>query len=69
MAGDRLSDKQAACENNIPFIGCAYGHAGTKEILPAAQVAYTPGDIEQCIQNILAQQAAIMEQKQSCHKA
>jgi len=33
MIGDRESDRTAAFENNIPFIGCAYGHVGEKEIL------------------------------------
>ncbi len=26
MIGDRLSDKNAASDNSIPFIGCLYGH-------------------------------------------
>ncbi|MBN2400887.1 MAG: HAD family hydrolase [Spirochaetes bacterium] len=32
MIGDRSSDRQAAEENNIPFIGCAFGHAGFREL-------------------------------------
>ncbi|MDY6970225.1 MAG: HAD hydrolase-like protein [Spirochaetota bacterium] len=32
MIGDRESDREAAQNNNIPFIGCAYGHVGDKEI-------------------------------------
>ncbi len=27
MVGDRYSDREAAEKNNIPFIGCAFGHA------------------------------------------
>jgi phosphoglycolate phosphatase len=32
MIGDRSSDRLAAEENNIPFIGCAFGHAGLSEL-------------------------------------
>ncbi len=32
MVGDRESDRDAAHLNNVPFIGCAYGHAGMDEI-------------------------------------
>jgi phosphoglycolate phosphatase len=32
MIGDRSSDRIAAIENSIPFIGCAFGHAGDSEI-------------------------------------
>ncbi|MCL1864189.1 MAG: HAD family hydrolase [Spirochaetes bacterium] len=32
MIGDRATDLAAAKENNIPFIGCAFGHAGDDEI-------------------------------------
>jgi phosphoglycolate phosphatase len=32
MIGDRSTDRIAAEENNIPFIGCAFGHAGFSEL-------------------------------------
>ncbi|HPB83340.1 MAG TPA: HAD family hydrolase [Spirochaetota bacterium] len=32
MVGDRESDVRAAKVNGVPFIGCAFGHAGTEEI-------------------------------------
>jgi len=32
MVGDRESDREAAHVNGVPFIGCAYGHAGMDEI-------------------------------------
>jgi phosphoglycolate phosphatase len=32
MIGDRFTDRKAASDNNIPFIGCAFGHAGDDEI-------------------------------------
>ncbi len=32
MIGDRFTDRDAASENGIPFIGCAFGHAGEDEV-------------------------------------
>jgi phosphoglycolate phosphatase-like HAD superfamily hydrolase len=32
MIGDRFTDLAAARDNGIPFIGCAFGHAGVEEI-------------------------------------
>lgn len=32
MVGDRESDVRAAKVNGVPFIGCAFGHAGTEEM-------------------------------------
>ena len=32
MIGDRFSDKTAAEKNNIPFIGCSFGHADDAEL-------------------------------------
>jgi phosphoglycolate phosphatase-like HAD superfamily hydrolase len=32
MIGDRKSDIEAARDNGIPFIGCAFGHLGSTEI-------------------------------------
>ena len=32
MIGDRYTDLEAAVLNKIPFIGCAFGHAGADEI-------------------------------------
>jgi len=32
MIGDRITDLDAARDNSIPFIGCAFGHAGIEEI-------------------------------------
>ncbi len=32
MIGDRTTDRLAAEENNLPFIGCAFGHAGFSEL-------------------------------------
>lgn len=32
MIGDRYTDLAAAKDNGIPFIGCAFGHAGADEI-------------------------------------
>ncbi len=32
MIGDRYTDRKAAADNRIPFIGCAFGHGGDGEI-------------------------------------
>ena len=32
MIGDRTSDRTAAAENDIPFIGCNFGHGGGNEL-------------------------------------
>lgn len=32
MIGDRYTDRNAAEANGIPFIGCAFGHAGNQEL-------------------------------------
>ncbi len=32
MVGDRMSDLRAALDNDVPFIGCAFGHMGPAEI-------------------------------------
>jgi phosphoglycolate phosphatase len=39
MIGDRQSDRMAAEENAIPFIGCSFGHAGISEIDGARWIA------------------------------
>lgn len=39
MIGDRASDKIAAAENGIPFIGCAFGHTGSMEINDSRWIA------------------------------
>ncbi len=32
MIGDRFTDRKAASDNGVPFIGCAFGHGGDGEI-------------------------------------
>ena len=31
LVGDRRSDRDAACDNSVPFIACAYGHGQASE--------------------------------------
>lgn len=40
MIGDRFTDLEAARENLIPFIGCAFGHAGIEEIKDEKHLVY-----------------------------
>lgn len=52
MIGDRCSDLEAAVENRIPFIGCAFGHAGTDEIAGEKYIAHSFKEIPGIIREI-----------------
>jgi phosphoglycolate phosphatase len=52
MIGDRQSDRMAAEENIIPFIGCSFGHAGISEIDGARWIAHGFSEIPGIILNI-----------------
>jgi phosphoglycolate phosphatase len=45
MIGDRRSDREAADENGIPFIGCRYGYGAPGEIDGAARIVDSPEDL------------------------
>lgn len=45
MIGDRTSDRDAASLNGIPFIGCAFGHAGQEEITGSRWIVHRFRDI------------------------
>jgi len=45
MIGDRYTDLEAARDNNIPFIGCAFGHAGIEEIKDEKYLVHSFGEI------------------------
>lgn len=51
MIGDRYTDLEAAVENRIPFIGCAFGHAGADEISGERYIVHSfkeiPGKIKE----------------------
>ncbi len=52
MIGDRYTDLEAAVENNIPFIGCAFGHAGVEEIAGEKYIVHSFGEIPGLIREI-----------------
>ena len=53
MIGDRFTDREAAENNNIPFIGCAFGHAGMEEISDCKWVVHSFNEIPSVIEKIL----------------
>ncbi|MDO4276203.1 MAG: HAD family hydrolase [Eubacteriales bacterium] len=52
MVGDRMFDIQAARENGLPVIGCAYGYA-PEEIQEADIVVKAPGEIVQAVKVLI----------------
>ena len=53
MIGDRATDLAAAKDNNIPFIGCAFGHAGEDEIKDEKYIVHRFSDITEILKKIL----------------
>ena len=53
MIGDRATDLAAAKDNNIPFIGCAFGHAGDDEIKGEKYIVHSFSDIVDILKRIL----------------
>jgi phosphoglycolate phosphatase-like HAD superfamily hydrolase len=53
MIGDRATDLDAAKDNNIPFIGCAFGHAGDDEIKGEEYIVHSFSDIPKILERIL----------------
>jgi phosphoglycolate phosphatase len=54
MIGDRESDRAAAYRNNVPFIGCAFGHAGDTEIKGERWIVNSFREIPQAVDEIEA---------------
>ncbi|PKL16882.1 MAG: hypothetical protein CVV49_13890 [Spirochaetae bacterium HGW-Spirochaetae-5] len=52
MIGDRYTDLAAAKENGIPFIGCAFGHAGVDEIEGEKYIVHDFRDIPGILERI-----------------
>ncbi len=52
MIGDRYTDLAAARENGIPFIGCAFGHAGADEIEGEKYIVNDFRDIPEMLEKI-----------------
>ncbi|OQA99911.1 MAG: bifunctional 5'-methylthioadenosine/S-adenosylhomocysteine nucleosidase/phosphatase [Spirochaetes bacterium ADurb.Bin218] len=53
MIGDRITDLDAARLNNLPFIGCAFGHAGAEEISGQKFIASKFTEILDLIESIV----------------
>jgi len=54
MIGDRITDLDAARDNSIPFIGCAFGHAGIEEIGGERYIVHGLDKIPAMIERIIA---------------
>lgn len=55
MIGDRVTDLDAARDNSIPFIGCAFGHAGIKEIGGEKYIVHGLREIPGILRNMLSE--------------
>lgn len=53
MIGDRITDLDAARDNGIPFIGCAFGHAGIDEIGGERYIVHSLDGIPAMVRSIL----------------
>ncbi len=52
MIGDREFDRNAAHANNVPFIGCAFGHAGEDEIRGEKWIVHSFSEIPSSVKEI-----------------
>ena len=52
MIGDRYTDLEAAADNKIPFIGCAFGHAGADEISGERYIVHNFKEIPEIVKEI-----------------
>jgi phosphoglycolate phosphatase len=52
MVGDRESDRMAALNNGVPFIGCAFGHVGDAEIRGERWIVHSFGEIPAAVREI-----------------
>ena len=52
MIGDRATDLAAARDNGVPFIGCAFGHAGDDEIKDEKYIVHRFGEIVQILDTV-----------------
>jgi phosphoglycolate phosphatase-like HAD superfamily hydrolase len=55
MIGDRTSDRVAAADNGIPFIGCNFGHGGEGELAGTRWIAGAFEDVYDIIKKIEAE--------------
>jgi phosphoglycolate phosphatase len=52
MVGDRESDRMAAANNGVPFIGCAFGHVGDAEIRGERWIVHSFSEIPGAVREI-----------------
>ena len=55
MIGDRITDLDAARDNGIPFIGCAFGHAGIEEIGGEKYIVHSLDEVPAMIERVLGE--------------
>lgn len=55
MIGDRVTDLDAARDNSIPFIGCAFGHAGIEEIGGERYIVHSLEEVPAMIERVLGE--------------
>ena len=53
MIGDRYTDREAAEKNNVPFIGCAFGHAGESEIAGSRWIVHRFDEIPETVRKVM----------------
>jgi phosphoglycolate phosphatase-like HAD superfamily hydrolase len=63
MIGDRSTDFDAARDNGIPFIGCAFGHAGIDEIRDAEFIIHDFREIPAVLDRIVADNSLELAEK------
>ncbi len=55
MIGDRITDLDAARDNSIPFIGCAFGHAGIEEIGGEKYIVHGLDEVPGMVKRVLGE--------------
>ncbi len=53
MVGDRASDRDAAVEAGVPFIGCLYGYGTSQELGGAQVLVRNPGELARALLDTL----------------
>jgi len=53
MIGDRFTDRDAVIANGVPFIGCAFGHAGDDELSGASRIVHSFHQIPDAVKGIM----------------
>jgi len=53
MIGDRFTDREAAESNNIPFVGCSFGHTGDVELKGIKWIVHDFREIPDVVEQII----------------